>query len=124
MQEIEFEKGKKLRVDFGGLLSKAEERVIALRIIGKNASTIAAIEGKKTDTAQKQAKSVFKKTKVDGTDNPLQVLTLKAFKNGWLSFAMLVVLAVPQASSMFARLNTRINIARLRREEVSYVITG
>lgn len=83
-----------LVVDFDGLLSPREEEVTAYRFAGKNKIAISEIFGTKPDTVNKQQRSVYEKTHVDGNDNPLALLMCKAFHNGWATFTVWAMIGI------------------------------
>lgn len=92
MIKVKIDKSTYLVVDFEGLLSPREEEITAYRFAGKNKVAISQICGTKPDTVNKQQRSIFKKTAVDGNDNPLALLMCKSFQNGWAKFAVFTLI--------------------------------
>lgn len=97
MQTIQLENSI-LEVDFKGKLSPRQEEVTAYRLSGKNKEAIAIILGSSPQTIKKHQQDAYQKMGVTGTDNPLAVLTLKAFMNNWvrlISMALIVFSIMP-----------------------------
>lgn len=91
MIKIRIDEDTFLVADFKEELSPAEEEVTAYRLAGNNSGSIAKILGKSVETVRRQLKSSYAKTHVDGLDDPITMLSLKAFKSHWISFAMLLL---------------------------------
>lgn len=91
MIKVRIDEDTFLVADFKGTLSPAEEAVTAYRLAGNNSGSIATVLDKSVETVRGQLKKAYLKMKVDGVDDPITLLSVKAFKQGWISFALLLV---------------------------------
>lgn len=106
MMRVEIEKGKFLEVDLEKLVSPREEEVTGYRFAGKSKEAIATILGISPETVKKQTQSVYRKTGVDGCDNPLAMLQSKAFLHQWARFCVLFLVVCTSFSAPRLRVSS------------------
>lgn len=107
MFRVKVDSETSIQANFNGILTKAEEEVYAWKAIGKSNAAIALLTGKSEDAVKKQLQNTYKKTAVSGADNPGALLSIRAFKHGWISFCHAVL--VLSVCTSFTPTNREIN---------------